>query len=268
MSGERNGLHVHSNWLSEYQYMEKHYLPMCRHSGMYQEILNRIVNLVRVHHPEPRWVTEIGCGPGLIIDRLLKAFPGIERLDGYDYGVGLAEIGLRNFTRLRKALGERLFFYEGPEYDLSKPLNWPRRYDLVVNNNVLFIFTEEAALRQAVRNLIDALTPDGLLVVSSVTPLHNVYFKNKEAMREELVYHYLLKPWRFLLHTLPQMRHVKQVNRVNQMVESKITPELLSRLLEENGLNILAQDVYYTPHRYRREGMHRAGGIMYAAKKK
>jgi SAM-dependent methyltransferase len=268
MREEKDNNQKHRNWLSDHQYMEKHYVPMCRHSGLYQEILDKIVRLVKRYHPQPRCAAEIGCGPGLIIDRLLKVFPAIERLDGYDYGVGLAKIGLKNFVRLRKALDERLFFHEGPEYDLSKPLNWPQRYDLIVNNNVLFIFTQETELRQAVRNLAKALTPDGLLVVSTVTPLHTLYFKNKEEIREELVYNYLLKPWRFLMHMVPQIGHLGTIRHVNTSLEIKITPKLLMGLLQENGLQVLAEDIYYTPHRFHKEGNRLAGGIMYAASKK
>jgi len=102
--------------------MEKYYVPMCRHSGLYQEILAKIVRLVRTHHPEPRQVADFGCGPGLIIDRLMRVFPGIERVDGFANSVGLGKIGVDNFVRLRHALGQRLFFFEGPDGDLTKPM--------------------------------------------------------------------------------------------------------------------------------------------------
>jgi len=138
----------------------------------------------------------------------------------------------------------------------------------VVSNNVLFIFAEEAGLRQAVRNLIDALAPDGLPVVSSITPLYKGYFQNKELIYEEIVHHYLLKPWRFLFHVVPQLRQKKQFELVNRIVESKLTPALLTQLLEENGLKIVGEEVYYTPHKYWPEGARSAGGIMYAARRK
>ena len=138
----------------------------------------------------------------------------------------------------------------------------------MVSNNVLFIFAEEAGLRQAVRNLIDALAPDGLPVVSSITPLYKGYFQNKELIYEEIVHHYLLKPWRFLFHVVPQLRQKKQFELVNRIVESKLTPALLTQLLEENGLKIVGEEVYYTPHKYWPEGARSAGGIMYAARRK
>jgi len=252
-------------WLSEYQYMQKYYVPNARHSALYQQILGKIVRLVKLHHPEPRHVVDLGCGPGLVIERLLRVFPGIERVDGFDSAIGLGKIGLANFVRLREAFGKRLFFYEGPDGDLTRPLALTRRYDLALNNNVLFIFTEESERRQAIRNLAEALAPDGLLVVSTITPLFRVYLENRELLREEMVYHYLLKPWRFFTDLGPQMRHIKRLALVNRSVESRVTPDLLARWLEENGLAIVGEDIYYTPHKYWPEGVRSAGGVMYAA---
>ncbi len=253
-------------WLSEHQYMEKHYVPVARRMALYQQILDKVVRLVRAHHPEPRRIADFGCGPGLVIERLLRVFPSIEQVDGFDSATGLGKIGLANFSRLREAWGKRLFFFEGPAGDLTKPLALARRYDLVLNNNVLFIFTEETERRQAMRNLADALAPGGLLVVSTITPLFRAYFENKGLMREEMVYHFLLKPWRFFSAFGTQLKHKKGIDRVNRAVESRVTPELLARWLDENGLAIVGEDIFYTPHKYWPEGARSAGGIMYAAR--
>jgi len=255
------------NWKSEFQYMEKYYVPNARHSALYQQILDKVVRLAKRHHPQPRCVADFGCGPGLVIERLLRVFPGIERVDGFDSASGLGRIGLASFSRLRKAFGRRLFFYEGPDGDLTKPLALARHYDLVLNNNVLFIFTDETERRQAVRNLAEALTADGLLVVSTITPLFRTYIRNKDLLREEMVYHYLLKPWRFVTDLAPQMRHIRQLALVNRSVDSRVTPGLLAGWLEENGLAIVGEEIFYTPHKHRPEGARSAGGIMYAARR-
>jgi SAM-dependent methyltransferase len=267
MAENKDSASDRQTWLSEYQYMEKYYVPNARHSALYQQILDKIVRLVRAHHPVPRHVADFGCGPGLVIERLLRVFPGIERVDGFDSAAGLGEIGLANFVRLREAFGKRLFFFEGPDGDLTKPLTLARQYDLVLNNNVLFIFNEEAERRQAVRNLAGALAPGGLLIVSTITPLFRAYLKSRGLLREEMVYHYLLKPWRFFTDLGAQMRQKKRLDQVNRSVESRVTPELLAGWLEENGLAIIGEDFFYTPHKYWTEGVRSAGGVMYAARR-
>jgi SAM-dependent methyltransferase len=258
----------HQNWQAEFRYLEDHYVPFLRHSASYQEILTKIVRLVRKHLPNPRLAVEFGCGPGLVIAKLLQSLPSIWHIDGYDYSLGLAEVGLRQLPILKKNFDKRLFFHEGPQWDLTMPLALHRRFDLVVSNNVLYIFKDPPALRQAVRNLVAALDDEGLLIVSTVTANWNTYFAEKHYVYDEIFRYYLCRPWRLALHLVPQLRHMKAVMQCNRTLSSNITLTGLRQLVEENGLEIIDGDIFYTPQKYRRGGLETAGGIMLAARRR
>jgi hypothetical protein len=126
MAENKDNASGRQTWLSEYQYLEKYYVPNARHSALYQQILDKIVRLVKRHHPAPRQVADFGCGPGLVIERLLRVFPGIGRVDGFDSGPGWAD--RPRICQTKRGFASALFFSrpggDPPPLALARRMTW------------------------------------------------------------------------------------------------------------------------------------------------
>jgi SAM-dependent methyltransferase len=249
-----------NEWLS---YMKVHYFPFCRHYGLYRELYEKIFSMIKKHMPFPAYAADLGCGPGIFINGILKNFPFIKKIYGYEKITGLAGIGVEKLQYLKKGRN-KVSFYEGA--DIAKSMSMPEECDLILNINVMYI-NGLGNRNQLLQNIKNNLAEDGIAVIATVMNPWNRYKSDGSLVMEEFLYNLILKPWRIPIHLLPLLIHAKPVKKYNDTLASDLTPVKTENLLEKNGFRILEKHAYYTPRKFLTNDLNSAGGVVYLTKK-
>ncbi len=146
-------------WKSSYT---REAIPEPEMQAWLDEAVHRILRL------EPRRVLEVGCGTGLVLNRVA---PHVERYVGTD-------VSTRAIEALRESVDERgmghVDLHVGAALDLSAAAaDGP--YDLIVMNSVVQYFTSRVYLERALSAASELLAPEGAIFVGDVRSLPLAY---------------------------------------------------------------------------------------------
>jgi SAM-dependent methyltransferase len=154
-SSDRTGVVDGAAWLRRWDDQQEGYM------ANREERFAVIVDVVaEVSGGEPRWILDLGCGPGSLAARVLERFPGASVV-ALDNDPVLMLLGRRAYGDF----GGRLSWVQA---DLRSP-DWPGavsafgRFDAVVSTTALH-WLERDALRAAYAGAVSVLEPHGVVV--------------------------------------------------------------------------------------------------------